>query len=251
MLEPPQRHRDTEKTQSHPPTSQTRRHEDTKNSQSRPPTHQRRGAETQRRRASCRRLHRTARSRPSDDGQKPLGQETVPKTSFRSGFLTQRPALRKRRPRRFSFPFNSWEKYTSPIREEVRQNQRAKGAAAGEKSGGDEHLRSEQTGFSPATGDCPIACCSAINKRDCLSGLASASLRSLRSLRFCGMGGWIWVYLCDLWANLGGSGFAAGRLRRDKREALRLCGSAPLRSFWCSPLVSWCLGGSKILVSLA
>jgi hypothetical protein len=48
-----QRHRDTEKTQSpRPPEPQTRRHEDTKNSRSHPLTHQRRGAETQRRRGA-------------------------------------------------------------------------------------------------------------------------------------------------------------------------------------------------------
>jgi len=36
---------------------------------------------------------------------------------------------------------------------EERQNRRARGTSAGEKTGGDERLRSELTGFSPATGD--------------------------------------------------------------------------------------------------
>jgi hypothetical protein len=250
--------------QAHPPTlsnAKTQRRKDAKpthlSRQSRaaakpdPPLSQRRGAETQRRRESCRRLHRTARFRPSGDGREPLGRTTAPNTSVRHGGPAQRPALRERRPRRFSFPFNSWEMYTSlPIREEARQNRRAKGASASEKRSGDERSRSELASFSPATGDHPIACRSAVNPRDRLSCSASTSLRlcvfagraggwALRSLRFYGMGGWIWVHLCDLWANLGGW------------AALRLCGSASLRSFWCSPLESWCLGGSKFLASLA
>jgi hypothetical protein len=229
-----------------------------------PPFSQRRGAETQRHRESCRRLHRTARSWPSDGGIHRLtsageipwspsgGHETTGSGNRVESELSCRfpdpvaCALEKRRTRLFSFLFNSWEKYTSlPIREEVRQNRRANDTSAGEKTGRNGCLYPKRWGFSPATGDRPIACRSAVNPRHHHPNSATTSLR------FYGMGGWIWVYLCDLWANLGGSGFAAGRLRRDKREALRLCGSAPLRSFWCSLLVSWCLGGSKFLVSLA
>jgi len=57
----------------------------------------------------------------------------------------------------------------------------------------------------------------------------------------------ICVYLCDLWANCDGPGFAAERLRRGKRTALRLCVSASLRSFLCVSVSLWfsqCLGGS-------
>jgi hypothetical protein len=211
-----------------------------------PPFSQRRGAETQRHRESCRRLHRTARSWPSGNGREPLGQETAPKTSFRSNFLAQRPALCEHRSRRFFLLFVGWKGLTLPShKKEERQNRRANDTSAGEKTGRNGCLYPKRSGFSPATGERPVACCSAVNPRHHHPNSATTSLR------FYGMGGWIWVYLCDLWANLGGSGFAAGRLRRDKREALRLCGSAPLRSFWCSLLVSWCLGGSKFLVSLA
>ena len=35
------------------------------------------------------------------------------------------------------------------------------------------------------------------------------------------------------------------RLTDSAATPLRLCGSAPLRFFYCSPLVSWCLGGAK------
>ena len=211
-----------------------------------PLTLQRRGAETQRRRESCRRLHRTARFRPSGDGREPLGQETAPKTSFRSNFLAQRPVLSEHRSRRFFLLFVGWKRLTLPsYKKEERQNRRANSTSAGEKTGRNGCLHPERSGFSPATGDLPIACRSAVNPRHHHPNSATTSLR------FYGVGGWIWVYLCDLWAILGGSGFAAGRLCRDKWEALRLCGSAPLRSFWCSPLVSWCLGGSKNLTSLA
>jgi hypothetical protein len=167
-----------------------------------------------------------ARSRLSDDGREPLGRDTDSNVNVRPGVPAQRPALCERRPRHSSSSFNSWEVHTSPThKREKRQNRRATGASADEKDGCNERSRSEQTVFSPATGDHPIACRSAVNKRDRLSGSASASLR------FYGVGGWIWVYLCDQWAVLGGW------------VALRLCVSASLRFFWCSPLVSWRLGG--------
>ncbi len=84
---------------------------------------------------------------------------------------------------------------------EERQNRRANGTSAGEKTGSDERSRSELTGFSPVTGDLLIACRFAGNQRNHVSCSATASLR--------------------------------------------LCVSAPLRFFWSSPLVSWCLGGSS------
>ncbi len=210
---------------SHPSGSEPPRHQckfRIRNSESEIPTQpslsQRRGAEAQRRRESCQRLHRTARSRPSDDGRSPLGQETAPKTSFRSDFLAQRPVLCERRPRRFSFLFNSWEKYTSlPVREKVRQNRRASGASTGEKTESDGCSHPERTGFLPVTGDHSIAGRSAVNKRDHISHSAFAPLR-----------------LCD---------FASLRSFLGERTALRFCVSASLRFSWCSPLASWCLGG--------
>jgi len=217
---------------SHPSGSEPPRHQckfGIRNSEfgipTQPSLSQRRDAEAQRRRGSCRRLHRTARSRPSDDGRPPLGQKTAPKTSFRSSFLAQRPALSERRPRHFSFLFNSWEKYTSlPIKEEVRQNRRATGASTGEKTGRNGCLYPKRSGFSPATGDRPIACRSAANKRHHHPGSATAPWCLGVLVVATWMGGWIWVYLCDLWANLGGC------------AALRLCDSAPLRFLLCDPL---------------
>jgi len=183
---------------SHPSGSEPPRHQckfGIRNSEfgipTQPSLSQRRGAETQRRRESCQRLHRTARSRPSNDG---------------------------RRPRRFSFLFNSWEKYTSPpIREKVRQNRRAKGTSAGEKTGRNGCSHPERTGFLPVTGDHSIAGRSAVNKRDHISRSAFAPLR-----------------LCA---------FASLRSFLGERTALRFCVSASLRFSWCSPLASWCLGG--------
>jgi len=95
-----------------------------------------------------------ARFWPSSDGQIPLGRSTAPKTSFRPGFPAQRPALFERRPRLFSSSFNGWNEPTlQHNKRKARQNPRAAGTSAGEKNGGDERLRSEQTGFSPAAGD--------------------------------------------------------------------------------------------------
>ena len=68
----PQRHRDTERTQSRPPTSQPRRHKDTKTSQSS--------------------LDRPARSRPPG-GRGPLGAGAASDASARSCTHSQRPAL--------------------------------------------------------------------------------------------------------------------------------------------------------------
>ena len=54
------------------------------------------------------------------------------------------------------FPSHKWKRQ--------RKNRRAPGTSAGEKAGCDERLRTEQTDFSPATGD-SIACRSAGNQR--------------------------------------------------------------------------------------
>jgi len=137
-----------------PPTSQPRRHEDTKKSQS-PPTHPALPTDHT---DEHRWVHVfwlcAARSRPSDDGREPLGQETAPNSSFRSSFLAQRPALCERRPRRFSFSFNGWDKPTPQHNEKrARQNRRANGTSTGKKTGCDERSHSEQAVFSPVTGD--------------------------------------------------------------------------------------------------
>ena len=56
---------------------------------------------------------------------------------------------------------------------EERQKRHAKGVSAGEKRGGDERLGSEPASFSPETGDHPIACRSAANKRKHLTSSAT------------------------------------------------------------------------------
>jgi hypothetical protein len=196
-----------------------------------PPTRPKKNAEAQRRRGAegvSRNSSVRRGARSSKDVRAPLGRKPAPKTSFRTGFPTQRLALQKRKPRHISSLFNRWERHAPSLinKGEERQNRRALGTSAGEKTGDDGCLYPESSGFSPAAGD-SIACRSAAKKRDRVSCSATAPLRlcvfagwrggwALRSLRF--LGGWV---------------------------ALRLCGSAPLRSFWCSPLVSWCLGGPK------
>jgi len=123
------------------------------------------------------------------------------------------------------------ERASFPDRREARRNRRAPGASAGRKPACDERSRSEQSGFLPVVGDRQIAGCSAVNLRHCRHSCLAI----------------ICVYLCDLWANCDGPGFAAERLRRGKRTALRLCVSASLRSFLCVSVSLWfsqCLGGS-------
>jgi hypothetical protein len=233
MFEQPQRHRDTEKTQSHPlvpaeplgggavPTSQTRRHKGTKKSQSHPPTQKRRGAETQRRRGSLARLLRVARFRPSD-GREPLGRDTDPNASIRRGVPTQRPALQKRRPRHFSSLFNGWVRHAPSTKygREERQNRRAPGTSVGEKSACSERERSSQPVFSPATGDSrspvvlpPISGTAFQAQPPPLRVFVSSCLRLGRAggsasiCVICGLNGWV--------------------------GALRLCVSATLRFFLC------------------
>ena len=174
---------------------------------------QRRDAETQRRRGDLTGFLRVARFRPSD-GRKPLGRDTAPNTSVHLGVPAQRLALSKRKPRHFSFLFSSDGVHASPTPYvgEERQNRRASGTSAGEKAGCDERSRSEQTDFSPATGD-PIACRSAIKKRNLFPNSAFAPLR-----------------LCV---------FASLRSFLGEWEALRLRGSAPLRFFLCVSVPLW------------
>ena len=193
-------------------------------------------AKTQRRKGACARLPYVARSRPFDDGREPLGRATALNASVRYGVPAQRPALCERRPRLFFPLFVGWEEpVLLSYRKKERQTRRAAGAPAGEKRGGNERLRSEQAGFSPATGDRPIVCRSAVNKRNHFSGLATASLRlcvfaPLRFLRW-GDGSALICVICGFFGCAGGS--------------------APLRFSWCSPLVSWCLGGAETLAFLA
>ena len=94
-------------------------------------------------------------------------------------------------------------------RTEERQNRRASSAPAGEKRCDDERSRSEFASFSLATGDRPIVCCSAVKKRDHLSGSAFASLfgrvRLRRSTAMPGqVGGWpscLCVFVVVTWTD--------------------------------------------------
>jgi hypothetical protein len=252
MFAEPQRHRDTEKAQSHPPTSQTRRHEGTKTSQS-PPTHPVETADhADRRRCVHTDLLCGARFRPSDGGAFRVtssGETPWPSNGhgitgsgnrLESELSCRFPdpvvcALAERRSRHFSSSFNGWVRHApSPkhAREE-RQNRRAKGALAGEKTGDDGCLYPESSGFSPAAGDHSIACRSAANKRDRLSRSAFASLRlcvfaPLRSLRFV-VGRVDLRYLRDLRAN-----WVGGWIEHPASSIQYRVGG------W-----SWCLGGSK------
>jgi hypothetical protein len=126
MLEQPQRHRDTEKTQSQPPTSQPRRHEDTKESQ--------------------RPLDRPARSRPHC-GRGPLGRATVPNASVRRSHSTQRPALSESAGLASHVDQNLAFEQARP-----RRDRRAAGASAGGKSDRDGYSHPERSGFSPGAG---------------------------------------------------------------------------------------------------
>jgi len=237
MLEQPQSHRGTEEAQSHPAdlsNAKTQRREDAKpthppirptdhtdrprcfrselggpalpTTPSPPPTQKRRGAETQRRRENCWRLHRTARSRPSEDGRGLLGRDTDPNTSVRLRVPTQQSALFERRPRHFSSSFNSWEgRVPHHNTKEERQNRRARGTSAGEKRCDDERSRSELASFSPATGDhrSPVV----------LPPISGTTFQVQHPP------------LCVLCGSITGG-----------RTALRLCGSASLRFLLCVSL---------------
>jgi hypothetical protein len=225
----PQRHRGTEKTQSHPPihvaNTKTQRHEDITKATHRPiqPTDH-----TDKHRCSHSRLDHVARSWPPNGGQGPLERAPVLIASDRHWGSFQRPAFRERRPRHFSPPFDGWEGHASfPDRREARRNRRAPGASAGRKPGCDERLRSEQSDFLPAGGDRQIAVCSAVNPRHCRITSATNPL----CLR---------VFVFATWA----------RLRRRAATPWQAGGSAPLRlcvSAFLSSVSLWfsqCLGGS-------
>ena len=97
-----------------------------------------------------------ARSWPSCDGQGSLGLKTETKASSRHGFPAQRPALSKSAASPLLFPLIG--RNVTPFEtRESRRNRRAPGASAGGKTGSDERLRSEQSGFSAAVGDRQIA----------------------------------------------------------------------------------------------
>ena len=204
----------------HPPelfNAKAQRRKDAKPTQ--PPLAQRRGAEARRRRGVLAVFLCAARSWPLNGGQGPLGRAIAPNASVRHGVPAQRPALCERRPRHFSSSFNGWDESTPQHNEKrARQNRRAAGAPAGEKTGSDERSRSEQTGFSPAIGDHQIACRSAANPRHHHPSSATVSLRlcafaSLRFLRW-GDGSAFICVICGFFGCAGGS------------APLRLCGSA-------------------------
>jgi hypothetical protein len=210
-----------------------------------PPAQKRRGAETQRRRGALAGFLCVARSRPSSDGMHhstSFGETPWPTSGghgatgsgnrFESELSCRFPdpvacALEERGPRHLSSSFNSWEGYASlPHKKEERQNRRATGTLAGEKTDSNGCLHPESSGFSPATGDQQIACRSAFNKRDRISSSVPASLR-----------------LCVFAGRVVGRALRSLRFKNGRVGALRLCVSAPLRFSWCRPLVSWCLGG--------
>lgn len=76
-------------------------------------------------------------------------------------------------------------------KEEEKQNGRASGTSAGEKLGGNGCLHPESSGFSPETGDHPIACRSATKKRKQITSSATTP--------WC-LG--VLVVLLDEWADL-------------------------------------------------
>jgi len=152
----PQRHRDTEFAQRHFLNSpQPRRHEDTKDSRS-SPTRPVEDAEAQRRRGNLAGFFCVVRC-PAVQRRPGIAGSGI---RSENELLNRIPgpatcALEERRPRHLPSLFIGWERHApSPEYEkEERQNRRASGTSAGEKTGCDERSCSEQTGFSPATGD--------------------------------------------------------------------------------------------------
>jgi len=144
MIEQPQRHRDTEFAQRcFLNSSQPRRHEDTKESQS-PPKHPIETADH----ADRRRWDHAFR----------LDVARFRLSRYRNHHSTpfdETCALEERRSRHFSLLFNGWERHAPPpnYEKEEWQNRRAPGTSAGEKTGCEQRSRSEQTVFSPVTGD--------------------------------------------------------------------------------------------------
>jgi len=222
----PQRHRDTEKTQSRP-TSQTRRHQDTKKSQSRPPLTEK--PQITQINADSPRGFNTWRDpgRRTTAGDRRTGQR-LRMRAFVAVALSSGLRSEDRRSRHFSPSLDGWEGRASfPDRREARRNRRALRASAGGKPGCDERSRSEQTGFSPAVGDRQIAGCSTVNPRHCriTSARTSASI----------------CVICGFLARVGGlRAFVSSCLQRG-----RLCVSAFLPSVFllCVSVSLWFAGG--------
>jgi len=226
----PQRHRDTEKTQSHPPihiaNTKTRRHKAITKT-----THPPLNAETRRRRGAENRHGEFVPwrdpGRRTTAGDRRAGQR-LRMRAFVAVALPSGLRSEDRRPRHSPSPFNDWEGHASfPDRREARRNRRASGVSAGGKHGCDERLRSEQSGFLPAGGDRQIAGCSAVNPRHTRITSATNPL----CLR---------VFVFATWASVS--------------APLRLCGSAFLPSVFrlCVSVSLWfsqCLGGSPGRVS--
>ena len=149
------------------------RHEDTKNSQSRPPTHPVETADhADERRWDHATLLCAARSWPPDEdfyrsmscGEAPWPSNghgvAGPGNRLKSELSCRLPgpatcALEERKPRHLSSSFNRWEGCTSPTtrKRKERQNRRAQGTSAVEKTDSDGCLRPESSVFSTATGD--------------------------------------------------------------------------------------------------
>ena len=130
-------------------------------------------------------------SRPSN-GREPLGMESDTKTRFRRGFHPQRPAHSESAGLATSLLHSIDGRDTPPFntKKEERQNRRASGTAAGEKTVSEESSLSEAAGFSPVTGD-SIACHSVGKKRIRVSCSAIAPLRLcvFAPLRYFGRAG--------------------------------------------------------------
>jgi hypothetical protein len=111
---------------------------------------------------------------------------------------------------------------------EKRQNRRAPSTSAGEKAGCDERSRSEQTDFSPATGD-SIACRSALNQRNGHSAQCSPLCV------FAPLRGWRGGWLCVFW--VGGLGVLSVLAVQNGRAGglCVLCASVVIRAFRFHP----------------
>jgi hypothetical protein len=187
MFEEPQRHRDIEKAQCtlplplfrildfgfrifHPPTKKTQRH---------------RNAETQSSVSLDSSLWRGS-GRPMTAGNRWVGKPTRKRALVPVCRLSGLRFI-ERMPRHFSSSFNSWEgqDFSPCNEEEEKQNRRASGTSAGEKTASDECSHSERAGFLPVTGD-PVACRSVMNERNRIPCSAIAPLGFWA-------GGWICV----------------------------------------------------------
>jgi hypothetical protein len=219
----PQRHRDTEKTQSHPPihvaNTKTRRHKDITKA-----THPPLNAEARRRRGVESPREFTAWRGP---GRRTTARDRCAGLSFRSQAIVavaRHSGLRSkdRRPRHSSSPIVGWKVPPLPNRRERRRNRRAPSAAAGGAFVRDKRSRVERTNGPPAVRDRQIVDGSAVNLRHCLTTPAT----NPSCLR---------VFVFATWVS--------------NSAPLRLCVSAFLPSVFllCVSVSLWfsrCLGGS-------